>query len=79
MRAAQVVAYHQPVKLVDVPEPKIVDPYDVIVRIAGAGVCRTDIHIMQGGLEAASTPSCRTPSATRTLAGSRKWAGPYPI
>ena len=56
MRAAQVVAYQQPVKLVDVPEPKIVDPYDVIVRIAGAGVCRTDIHIMQGGLEAAFHP-----------------------
>src|ERR1035437_8564612 len=56
MRAAEVVAYQQPVKLVEVPDPKIVDPYDVIGRLAGAGVCRTDIHIMQGGLEAAFHP-----------------------
>src|SRR5690348_2637210 len=32
----------------DVPEPKITSPSDVIVRIGGAGVCRTDLHIIEG-------------------------------
>lgn len=51
MKAARIVAYNQPfseaVRLVDVPEPEITGPFDVIVKIAGAGVCRTDIHIVQ--------------------------------
>ena len=29
-------------------DPKIVKPTDVIVRIGGAGVCRTDLHIVEG-------------------------------
>jgi len=36
------------VKYEDVPDPKIVSPTDVIVRIGGAGVCRTDLHIVEG-------------------------------
>jgi NAD+-dependent secondary alcohol dehydrogenase Adh1 len=32
----------------DVPDPKIEKPNDVIVRIGGAGVCRTDLHIVEG-------------------------------
>jgi len=31
----------------DVPDPKIENPTDVIVRIGGAGVCRTDLHIIE--------------------------------
>jgi len=32
----------------DVPDPKITKPNDVIVRLGGAGVCRTDLHIIEG-------------------------------
>jgi NAD+-dependent secondary alcohol dehydrogenase Adh1 len=32
----------------DVTDPKISRPTDVIVRIGGAGVCRTDLHIVEG-------------------------------
>jgi NAD+-dependent secondary alcohol dehydrogenase Adh1 len=32
----------------DVPEPKIEAPGDIIVRIGGAGVCRTDLHVIEG-------------------------------
>lgn len=32
----------------DVVDPKITKPTDVIVRIGGAGVCRTDLHIIEG-------------------------------
>lgn len=48
MKAVQIVGYNEPVKLVDAPEPKIEGPSDVIVRIGGAGVCRTDLHILEG-------------------------------
>jgi len=32
----------------EVPDPQIQGPHDVIVRIGGAGVCRTDLHVMEG-------------------------------
>ena len=36
------------VRYMDVPDPKIAAATDVIVRIGGAGVCRTDLHIVEG-------------------------------
>ncbi|TCO14352.1 NAD+-dependent secondary alcohol dehydrogenase Adh1 [Kribbella steppae] len=48
MRAVQVVGYHTKLQLTDVPEPAVQGPLDVIVRIGGAGVCRTDLHILEG-------------------------------
>jgi NAD+-dependent secondary alcohol dehydrogenase Adh1 len=56
MRAAQVLSYGKPVAVVEVAEPRVTDPNDVIIRIAGAGVCRTDVHITHGELEAAFHP-----------------------
>ena len=56
MRAAQVVAYGKPVSVTEVDEPAIRDPHDVIVRVAGAGVCRTDVHILHGELDEAFHP-----------------------
>jgi NAD+-dependent secondary alcohol dehydrogenase Adh1 len=32
----------------EIDEPKIEGPLDVIVRIGAAGLCRTDIHIIEG-------------------------------
>ena len=57
MKAAQVVAYGRPVEVTEVPEPALADPHDVIVKIAGAGICRTDLHILQGELAAAFEPA----------------------
>jgi NAD+-dependent secondary alcohol dehydrogenase Adh1 len=48
MRAVRVVGYHTKLQMTEVPEPMIEGPLDVIVRIGGAGVCRTDIHILEG-------------------------------
>lgn len=48
MKAVQVTEYDKPPVLVDVPEPEITGPLDVIVKIGGAGVCRTDLHILEG-------------------------------
>jgi NAD+-dependent secondary alcohol dehydrogenase Adh1 len=47
MKAVRLHSYHQSPVLEDVPEPRITEPLDVIVRIGGAGVCRTDLHIIE--------------------------------
>jgi propanol-preferring alcohol dehydrogenase/NAD+-dependent secondary alcohol dehydrogenase Adh1 len=57
MRSAQVSSYGKPVALAEVAEPRVDGPHDVIVRVAGAGICRTDIHILHGELEAAFHPT----------------------
>ncbi|MEE2030550.1 NAD(P)-dependent alcohol dehydrogenase [Rhodococcus chondri] len=51
MKAVQVVGYHTKLQLTEIPEPEITGSLDVIVRIGGAGVCRTDIHILEGQWE----------------------------
>jgi len=48
VKAVRVHAYHEPARLEQVPEPEIEGPLDVVVRIGGAGVCRTDLHILEG-------------------------------
>ncbi|WP_027945596.1 NAD(P)-dependent alcohol dehydrogenase [Amycolatopsis taiwanensis] len=48
MKAVQVTGYHQDLELCDVDEPKITGPLDVVVRVGAAGVCRTDLHILEG-------------------------------
>lgn len=48
MRAVRVTGYHEPLRLDDVPQPEVTGPHDVVVRIGGAGVCRTDLHILEG-------------------------------
>ncbi|MEU0266838.1 NAD(P)-dependent alcohol dehydrogenase [Nocardioides sp. NPDC006303] len=51
MRAVQVVGYHQPLAMAEVPAPEPTGPFDVVVKIGGAGVCRTDLHILEGQWE----------------------------
>jgi NAD+-dependent secondary alcohol dehydrogenase Adh1 len=48
MIAARLHQYHDPLTVENVDEPKITDPHDVIVRMGGAGLCRTDLHIQEG-------------------------------
>ena len=48
MRAVQVVGYHQKLQPTELPVPEPTGPFDVIVKIGGAGVCRTDLHILEG-------------------------------
>lgn len=57
MRAVRVHAYHEDPRLDEVPEPELQGPLDVIVRIGGAGVCRTDLHIVNGDWAEAMGPS----------------------
>lgn len=48
MKAVRLHHYQEQPKIDEVDEPKITGPHDVIVRIGGAGLCRTDLHIIEG-------------------------------
>ena len=48
MKAVRLHEYHQHPVVEEVPEPTVKDPFDVVVKVGGAGVCRTDLHIIEG-------------------------------
>src|ERR687886_912804 len=53
MKAARLHRYDESIpanslQVEEIEEPKIEGPLDVIVRIGGAGLCRTDLHIIEG-------------------------------
>lgn len=48
MKAARLHAYDEALRIEDVPEPEITHPFDVIVKVGGAGLCRTDLHFIEG-------------------------------
>jgi NAD+-dependent secondary alcohol dehydrogenase Adh1 len=57
MKAVRLHGYHQQPVIDDVPEPVVKGPLDVIVKIGGAGVCRTDLHIIEGQWADAMQPT----------------------
>ncbi|TNC24857.1 NAD(P)-dependent alcohol dehydrogenase [Amycolatopsis alkalitolerans] len=48
MKAVRLHEYHRQPVIEQVPEPTAKGPFDVVVKIGGAGVCRTDLHIIEG-------------------------------
>src|SRR3984893_18046775 len=48
MKAVRLHEFNQMTVVEHAPAPTISGPMDVIVKIGGAGVCRTDLHIMLG-------------------------------
>lgn len=51
MKAVQLGKYDTKPTLTEVPDPVLSSPLDVIVKVGGAGVCRTDLHIIEGQWE----------------------------
>ncbi|NGN69902.1 NAD(P)-dependent alcohol dehydrogenase [Streptomyces sp. A7024] len=51
MKAIRLHAYDRSPVVEEVPEPVLSSPLDVIVEIGGAGLCRTDLHIVEGQWE----------------------------
>jgi NAD+-dependent secondary alcohol dehydrogenase Adh1 len=47
MKAVRLHEYHKRPTVEEVADPKIEGAFDVIVRIGGAGLCRTDLHIIE--------------------------------
>src|SRR5919202_3648444 len=57
MKAVRLHGYHQQPVVEEVAEPTIQGPFDVVVKIGGAGVCRTDLHIIEGQWAEAMPPA----------------------
>jgi propanol-preferring alcohol dehydrogenase len=55
MKAAVITAYNQPYTIQQVPVPEI-GAHDLLVRVKAAGICGTDVHILEGKL-----PTIRLP------------------
>ncbi len=51
MKAVRLHRYREHPRVEEVAEPRLSHPLDVIVRIGGAGLCRTDLHIVEGQWE----------------------------
>ena len=66
--------YHEQPVVEDVPDPVVTGPLDVIVKIGGAGVCRTDLHIIEEQWADKSGVKLPTRSATRTPVGCNRSA-----
>jgi NAD+-dependent secondary alcohol dehydrogenase Adh1 len=56
VKAVRVHAYHEDPTIDDIPEPTLQGPLDVIIKVGGAGVCRTDLHIINGDWADAMSP-----------------------
>src|SRR5271155_2058700 len=48
MKAARLFEYGEPLRVVEIAKPTIREPDDVIIKMAGVGVCRTDLHLQSG-------------------------------
>jgi NAD+-dependent secondary alcohol dehydrogenase Adh1 len=48
MRAVRLHEYDKRPTVDETPDPQITGPTDVIVKIGGAGLCRTDLHLVEG-------------------------------
>ncbi len=48
MKAVRLHEYDKRPTVEEVPDPRIDGPLDVLVRIGGAGLCRTDLHVIEG-------------------------------
>lgn len=48
MKAVRLHEYESSPVVEEVADPEVVRPFDVVVRIGGAGLCRTDLHIIEG-------------------------------
>ena len=57
MKAVRLHGYHEHPVVEEVPEPTVQGPFDVVVKVGGAGVCRTDLHIIEGQWAEAMHPT----------------------
>jgi NAD+-dependent secondary alcohol dehydrogenase Adh1 len=48
MKAVRLHRYGERPAVEEVAEPEVRGPFDVVVAIGGAGLCRTDLHIVEG-------------------------------
>jgi propanol-preferring alcohol dehydrogenase len=68
MRAMILEAQRQPLKLADIPEP-VPGAEQILVKVNACGVCRTDLHIVDGDLKEPKLPLVPGHQIVGTVAG----------
>ncbi len=56
MRAARLHAYGELPLVEEIADPVVSGPDDVVVRVGATGLCRTDLHVIDGVFQAISMP-----------------------
>lgn len=56
MKAVRLHAYRELPVVEEVAEPVVTGPFDVVVRVGAAGLCRTDLHVIDGVFEYLAKP-----------------------
>jgi NAD+-dependent secondary alcohol dehydrogenase Adh1 len=56
MKAVRLHEGEEQPRVDEVPEPEISGPFDVIVRVGCSGLCRTDVHLLEGLAAATGAP-----------------------
>ncbi len=56
MRAMMLHAAHEPLRLAEVAAPPQPGPRELLIRVRACGVCRTDLHILDGELDKPKLP-----------------------
>jgi D-arabinose 1-dehydrogenase-like Zn-dependent alcohol dehydrogenase len=51
MKAAVITEFNKPLKLMDVSDPRIENPTDIIIKVKANGICRSDWHAWAGDWE----------------------------
>ena len=51
MKAVRLRAFGEAPVVEHVPEPTLTGPLDIVVRVGGAGLCRTDLHVLDGAFK----------------------------
>jgi len=57
MKSVRLHSYGKDPSIDEVAEPTVTGPWDVVVDVGAAGVCRTDLHIIEGQWDAIQHPS----------------------
>lgn len=55
MKATRFIEVGKPIQLEELPDPSV-GPADVLVRVAGAGVCHSDLHVIDGEVNVRQRP-----------------------
>src|SRR5690606_17772649 len=56
MRAMLLDAAHRPLRAAEVPAPEAPGPGQVLIEVATCGVCRTDLHLLDGEVDVPDPP-----------------------
>ena len=73
MRAARMHGYHEPLRLEEIPVPDV-GPDEVLIKVAAAGMCRSDFQQIEGYFSAGAPLSFPATPGMRSRAGSPRSA-----